>query len=156
MNTLQYKIIKTEGQYNRYCKVLEDLVMLKKKSREQKDIIDLLTLLIEKWDEEHNTFADAADPIELLRYLMDENKLKSVDLSKLLQISTSLVSDILHYRRGLSKDIIRQLSEKFKVSQELFNRPYKLVSSVNSYPKDAGVMNTQKKPVLAKERQAAI
>lgn len=147
MNSLQFKVIKTKGQYTRYCKALEYLVMLKKKTREQRDVLDLLTLLIEKWDEEHNTFSDAG-PIELLRYLMDENKLKSVDLSKLLAISTSLVSDILNYRRGLSKDIIRKLSERFKVSQELFNRPYKLISPDNQHLKNAGIMNTQKKPVV--------
>lgn len=143
MSTLQYKVIKTETQYNQYCKALEELVILKKKNKEQKDLIDLLTLLIEKWDDAHNTFGET-NPIELLRYLMDENKLKSVDLAGVLDISTSLVSDILNYRRGLSKDIIRKLSERFKVSQELFNRPYKLVSPVNSHLKDASVMNTRK------------
>lgn len=148
MPGLTYKVIKTESQYNQYCRTLEELVMIKKKSKDQKDIIDLLTLLIGRWDEEHNTFNDS-DPIELLRYLMDENKMKSVDLSKLLDISTSLVSDILNYRRGLSKEIIRKLSECFKVSQELFNRPYKLVSPVNSHLKDASVMNTRKKLVVS-------
>ncbi|MES2328837.1 MAG: helix-turn-helix domain-containing protein [Bacteroidota bacterium] len=131
---LHYKVIKTETQYNQYCNVLEEFVALKKKTREQKDVIELLTLLIETWDEAHDTFGDS-DPVELLRYLMDENKLKSVDLSKLLDISTSLVSDILNYRRGLSKDIIRKLSERFKVSQEIFNRPYKLISPATSHLK---------------------
>lgn len=143
MEALQYTVIKSETQYIQYCQLLEKLVMFKKKSKQQEDTIDLLTLLIEKWDEEHNTFTDA-DPIELLRYLMNENKLKSVDLAKLLAISPSLVSDILNYRRGLSKEIIRKLSERFKVSQELFNKSYKLVSPVNSHLKDASVMNTPK------------
>ena len=144
MEKLTYKIIKSEHQYHEYCNILEELVTTKKKSKVQQEVIELLTLLIEKWDEEHNTLAEA-DPIELLRYLMTENKLKSVDLAKLLAISPSLVSDILNYRRGLSKEIIRKLSERFKVSQELFNRPYKLVSAYNTLLKDAGVMNTRKK-----------
>jgi len=132
MNTLQYTIIKTKSQYNQYCKTLEGLVTLTKKTKQQQDMIDLLTLLIEKWDEAHTTFTDA-DPIELLRYLMDENKLKSVDLATELSISPSLVSDILHYRRGLSKEIIRKLSDRFAVGQELFNKPYKLLSPVNTH-----------------------
>jgi len=106
--------------------------MLNKKSSEQQDIIDYLTLLIEKWDEEHNTFTDA-DPIDLLRYLMGENKLKSVELAKPLSISASLMSDILRYRRGLSKGIIRMLAERFAVNLELFNKPYKLVCPVNRF-----------------------
>ncbi|HMF71314.1 MAG TPA: helix-turn-helix domain-containing protein [Flavitalea sp.] len=144
MEKLTYKIIKSGNQYREYCNILEELVTTKIKSKVQQEVIELLTLLIEKWDEEHNTFAEA-DPIELLRYLMKENKLKSVALAKLLAISPSLVSDILNYRRGLSKEIIRKLSERFKVSQELFNRPYKLVSAYNTLLKDAGVMNTRKK-----------
>jgi HTH-type transcriptional regulator / antitoxin HigA len=60
-----------------------------------------LTLLIEKWDKEHNTFSDA-DPVELLNYLMKENKLKAVDLAGQLVMSKTLISDILHYRRGES------------------------------------------------------
>jgi len=144
MEKLTYKIIKTERQYHKYCNILEALVTLKKKTKAEQDTIELLTLLIVKWDEQHNTSAEA-DPVELLRYLMNENNLKSVALAKLLEISPSLVSDILNYRRGLSKDIVRKLSARFKVSQELFNRPYKLVSPYNSHLKDARVMNTTKK-----------
>ena len=134
MSTLPYTVIKTENQYSEYCKTLEGILTLKQKSKEKQDIVDLLTLLVQKWDEEHNTLPDA-DPIELLRYLMDENKLKSVDLAKLLDVSASLVSDILNYRRGLSKDIIRKLAERFKVNQTMFNRPYKLICLVNSTEK---------------------
>lgn len=144
MEALQYKVIKTINQYKEYCNLLEEIVMVKKKTRQQQDTIELLTLLIEKWDEEHNTFSDA-NPVELLNYLMKENKLKAVGIAEQLAVSKSLVSDILHYRRGLSRDIIRKLANRFKVSQELFNKPYKLVTPVNSHLKDAGVMNTRKK-----------
>ena len=144
MEALQYKVIKTINQYKEYCNLLEEIAMIKKKTRQQQDTIDLLTLLIEKWDEEHNTFSDA-DPVELLDYLMKENRLKAVGLAKELEVSKSLVSDILHYRRGLSRDIIRKLANRFKVSQELFNKPYKLISPVNAHLKDASVMNTKKR-----------
>jgi HTH-type transcriptional regulator / antitoxin HigA len=143
METLPYKIIKTEKQYFEYCAVLEELVSTKKKTRPQQDVIELLNLLIEKWDQDHNTFEDN-DPIELLKYLMAENKLKAVALAKHLEISKSLLSDILNYRRGLSKDVIRMLAEHFKMSQEAFNKPYKLVSPINAHLKDSSVMNTRK------------
>jgi HTH-type transcriptional regulator/antitoxin HigA len=39
------------------------------------------------------------------------------------------VSEILNYKKGFSKSIIRQLSTYFKVSQEAFNRPYALKQS---------------------------
>ncbi len=125
METLRYKVIKTEGQYKKYCDILEGLTGTTKRSKAIQDEIELLTLLIEKYDEKHATIDDT-DPIELLKYLMKEHKLKAVDLAKLLQVSEGLVSDMLHYKKGLSKETIRILSERFKLGQEAFNRPYKL------------------------------
>jgi HTH-type transcriptional regulator/antitoxin HigA len=143
MEKLKYKVIKTEKQYNDYCKALERLVDTPRKSKALTEEIELLTLLIETWDAAHSTFKDI-DPIGVLRYLMSENNLKAIDLAAILGISKSLVSDMLHYRRGLSKENIRKLAERFKVSQELFNRPYRLVSPLNAHLKNAGVMNTPK------------
>jgi HTH-type transcriptional regulator / antitoxin HigA len=144
MEALKYKIIKTLSQYKNYCSVLEGLVNMKRKSKATEETIELLTLLIEKWDADHNTFSDA-DPVELLVYLMKQNKMKAIDLSVELSVSKSLVSDILHYRRGLSRDIIRKLSARFKVSQESFNKSYKLVPPVNSHLKETRVINNRKK-----------
>lgn len=130
MEPLPFKVIKTVKQYNDYCRVLEVLVVLKKKTAAERDVIELLEVLIEKYDSEQNTFKDA-DPVEALRYLMGEHKLKSVELAAELGISTSLLSDILHRRRGLSKENIRKLATRFAVGQELFNRPYALPSAAS-------------------------
>ena len=148
MATLQYKIIKTDAQYNRYCDTLEALVDSGKKTKAVQDEIELLTLLIEKYDADHNTF-ELADPIELLKSLMKDHKMKAVDLANLLDVSEGLVSDILNYKKGLSKETIRILSERFKLNQEAFNRPYELHVPVNSKFKDAKMMNSRKKLATA-------
>jgi HTH-type transcriptional regulator/antitoxin HigA len=121
MTVMKYKVIKSKRQYKEYANMLEGLVSADFKSKEMKDEIELLTLLIEKWDEEHNTFDDV-DPITLLRALMDERNLKAKDLVEILGVSKGLVSDILNGKKGLSKDNIRILADYFKVSQEAFNR----------------------------------
>ena len=153
MKTLKFTVIKDKKQYNSYCKTLEQLLI--SEGENVQDEIELLTLLIEKWDDEHNTFNDA-DPIELLKYLMDDHHLKAKDLVEILDISKGTISKILNYHKGLSKDTIRKLSEYFKVSQEAFNRPYKLTNKVNRQFRDASLMNTPKninvepsKPVVA-------
>jgi len=84
------------------------------------------------------------DPIALLRSFMHDHHLKAQDLVTILEISKGYVSDILHYKKGLSKEVIRKLSEYFKVRQEAFNRPYKLTSSINVHLRNASVMNTTK------------
>ncbi|TRZ74818.1 MAG: transcriptional regulator [Bacteroidetes bacterium] len=148
MKTLKYIIIKSKKHYNEYCKALEDLLGRNENSKDAKDEIDLLTLLIDKWDAEHSTFKEV-DPIELLHSLMRDHQLKAKDMVKILGVSKGLVSDILNYKKGLSKDIIRILAGHFKVSQEAFNRPYKLKNPVNSHLRDASVMNTHKEIELA-------
>jgi len=147
METLLYKIIKTETQYYRYCDKLEDLLDSGKKTKTVQDEIELLTLLIEKYDAEHNTFDDA-NPIELLKALMKDHKMKAVDLANLLDLSKGLVSDMLNYKKGLSKETIRILSERFKLNQEAFNRPYELTAPENTRLKKRRVINRKKKPVI--------
>lgn len=140
MDRLQYKIIKTESQYNKYCDMLEALVDSGRKAKAIQEEIELLTLLIEKYDAEHS-FLNNADPIELLKGLLKEHKMKAIDLAKLLHVSEGLVSDILHYKKGLSKETIRVLSEKFKVSHEVFNRPYQLHLPLKQKPKITRLRN---------------
>ncbi|MEO7313337.1 MAG: transcriptional regulator [Chitinophagaceae bacterium] len=125
METLQYKIIKTGIQYKKYCDRLENLIDCGKKTIAVQDEIELLTLLIEKNDTENSSFGDAG-PVELLKTLMKDHAIKAVALSKILNVSEGLVSDMLNYKKGFSKESIRILSEKFKLSQEAFNRPYEL------------------------------
>ncbi|MEP7258948.1 MAG: transcriptional regulator [Flavitalea sp.] len=143
MLPLSYTIIRNLTQYNQYCKLLENVLVDKRQTKAHKDTAELLTLLIEKWDEEHE-FKKMADPIELLKYLMEEHQMKSVTLSKILHVSVSLVSDMLNYRRSLSKDVIRKLSAHFKVSQELFNRPYALMVLKDSSFKDKSLIKSKR------------
>jgi len=119
----QYKIIKTEKQYDEYCNILEKLVLLNKKK--DMDDIELLTFLVEKWDTDNLPEMDT-DPIQLIRALMEENQLKSIDLANILEVNKSTVSRILNYQKGLSKKSIRILSSHFCIAQEALNKPYQL------------------------------
>jgi HTH-type transcriptional regulator / antitoxin HigA len=147
METLKFTIIKNQKQYEAYCEILESLIV--RDDKKVQDEIELLTLLIEKWDNEHNTFNDS-NPIEILRFLMEEHNLKAKDLVDILHLSKGTISKILNSHKGLSKDTIRKLSDYFKVSQEAFNRPYKLVNEVNKHFQNASLMNTKKNMVEAK------
>jgi HTH-type transcriptional regulator/antitoxin HigA len=141
METLKYTVIKDQKQYSVYCDILEKLLCEDESA--MKDEIELLSLLIEKWDSEHNTLKDS-DPIEILKYLMNEHGLKAKDLVKILNLSKGTISKILNYQKGLSKATIHKLSDYFKVSQETFNRPYKLKNQINKRFRDANLMNTRK------------
>lgn len=124
---LKYKVIKDRMQYDRYCNELELLLDLTNDSAVQ-DQIELLTLLIESYDAVHNTFT-YRDPIALLHSFMTDHHIKPQQLVVILGLSKGYVSDILNYKKGLSKEVIRKLAAHFKVRQEAFNRPYKLVNA---------------------------
>ncbi|HUX54462.1 MAG TPA: helix-turn-helix domain-containing protein [Williamwhitmania sp.] len=141
MATLKFKIIKTKAQYEEYCNILEELVVADDSAFQ--DEVELLTLLVEKWDSEHNSLNNL-DPIELLKSLMAEQNLKAKDLVNIVGLSKGTISKILNYQKGLSKDTLRKLAAYFKVSQEAFNRPYRLKNQINRHFRNASLMNTTK------------
>ncbi|MFC4874170.1 helix-turn-helix domain-containing protein [Negadavirga shengliensis] len=96
-------------------------------SAEKLDWMDTLVLLIEKCDEDRSPLAEM-DPITLLKTLMRENGINQQQLAAYLDISKGHLSDILNYKKGLSKSIIRKLSDRFKVDQKMFNRGYGLLA----------------------------
>ena len=148
MNTLKYRIIKSEKQYFEYCDTLEKL--LGEGHVIVQDEVELLTLLIEKWDLE-NSSLNELNPIELLKHLMSENKLKSKDIAEILRLSKGTVSKILNYQKGISKETIRKLSTYFKISQEAFNRPYKLKDEIIRSSENTRFGNTKRGTVKTKE-----
>lgn len=145
MKKPEITIIKSVSQYNRYCKRLEWLLNSGLKNKPVSDEVELIGLLIEKWDNENNTLDQEADPVKLLHSLMKDHQLKAVDLAMILGVSKGLVSDILNYKKGLSKMTIRKLAAHFKLSQEAFNRPYHLGSTSNIESVDSRIIRRRKK-----------
>lgn len=148
MENLQYKVIKTTAQYYKYCDIIEALLESGKKTKQVQDEIELLTLLIETYDEEHNTFEDI-DPVRLLRSIMEDHQLKAKDLVALLDLSKGYISDILNYKKGFSKEVIRKLSSHFKLNQEAFNRPYKLILPAKTPSRKTVTRKTKRKRAMA-------
>jgi HTH-type transcriptional regulator / antitoxin HigA len=104
---------------------LVELLTARAKFKNTEDEIELLTLLIEKWEEDHNQFPEL-DPIMILKSLMEERELKAKDLVSILGVSKGFVSEVLNYKKRLSKQCARMLGDHFKLKQSVFNRPYQL------------------------------
>lgn len=119
MSILKYRIITSPDQYDQYCKKIDKLVS---RHRDIFEEIALLSLLVEKYKDPFNDM----DPVEVLLSLMEKQNLKQADIVRSLKLSAGVISDIVHYRKGFSKNLTRQLSKLFNISQEVFNKPYKL------------------------------
>lgn len=128
MVALKYTVIKTDVQYYEYCDRLEALGDLNSNDPGIEDEMELLDALIEKYDNEQGSLFNGPDydPVQLLKSFMKDHKLRAMDVANFLQVSKGYVSDILNYKKGFSKEVIRKLADRFKVRQEAFNKQYKL------------------------------
>jgi len=117
---------------------------------------ELLDVLIEKWEKENHKQADT-DPVELLKWLMENNGMDATQLSKELGINKATTSKILNYKKGMSKYVIRKLAEMFKLSQEAFNREYPLLgNSVKKPAKKVRNKSTIRKPKSRKKGKSKV
>jgi HTH-type transcriptional regulator / antitoxin HigA len=112
------KVIRTEQENEAYTEILYELDRRKNLTAAEKELAELLTLLIENFEETRYRLP-RAKPLEVLRFLMEQHQLKQKDLVKVFG-TASVVSEVLSGRRELNKEHIRRLSRRFRVSPELF------------------------------------
>lgn len=130
-------VIKSTEQYHEYCDRLEKLVSRRHSSAQTEDEIELLTVLIGKYDEE-NFKPLHLDPVQSLIHLMEIHGLSAARLAELTGIHKTVLSKILNYKKSISKENIRKLAAHFKVNQELFNKPYPVNEFKAPQPKGSG------------------
>jgi len=109
---MEIKVIKTEDDYNSALKRLEEIFDAPVNSPDG-DEAELLTVLIEKYEEEHYPI-EAPDPIEAIRFRMEQMNMKKKDLAEVIGYK-SRVSEILSRKRKLSLKMIRQLHKKLRI-----------------------------------------
>ena len=111
-------LIHSDEELAEYTKALFDLTVKAAPSPEEEEAIELLTLLVERYETERYPVPDA-DPIDVLRFLLDQNGLSQRDIAEELG-SESTVSLVLAGKRLLNRDHITRLSQRFHVSPSVF------------------------------------
>jgi HTH-type transcriptional regulator/antitoxin HigA len=112
------KVVTSDAQNERYISALLELEKKDRLSAKEREFAELLTVLIEAYEDEHYSIR-AASPVEVLVELMEANNLKQKDLAPLLG-SESVVSEVLRGKRELNKHHIERLSKRFGVSPAVF------------------------------------
>jgi HTH-type transcriptional regulator/antitoxin HigA len=110
--------ITSERQHREYLSVLDKLASKDNPTDEEEKYAEVLMALIEAYEEEHHSIPDAS-PVDVLRTLMDANDLRQKDLASIFG-SESIVSEVLHRKRGLNKSHIEKLSKRFNISPAVF------------------------------------
>ena len=125
MKKIIYSIIKNRNQYDEYCEKVESLTDNYKEVND--DEIELLSYLIQKFnDEQTEKYLLNLNPVELLKDLLNENKISQKELSTRINISPQLINDIIKYRREITKNIAYKLSKEFNMKFYAFLKPYEM------------------------------
>jgi HTH-type transcriptional regulator / antitoxin HigA len=111
-------VIHSDVELEVYTEALFQLTALESPSRSELDAIELLTLLVERYEQEQYPTA-AADPASVVRFLIEQQNLTQRDLIPQFG-SESAVSMFLAGHRNLTIEQVRKLSARFKLPADVF------------------------------------
>jgi len=117
---MKTKILKTELEYNKACERIYMLINANgnaiEPSSSEGEEIELLSLLVEKYEHEINPIG-APNPIEAIRFRMEQMNLKQADIAPLFGGKTR-VSEVLHGKRPLTLKMITLLNRYLGIPLE--------------------------------------
>jgi len=112
------RVIHNDKELETYTHALFQLTALENPSPSEVEAIELLTLLVERYEQEHYSIP-AADPVSVVRLLIEQQDLTQRDLIPQFG-SESAVSMFLAGQRKLTVEQVRKLSARFKLPADVF------------------------------------
>jgi len=118
--TDEVRPIRTESDYEHTLAEVERLWGAKSGTPEG-DRLDILATLVDAYENEHYP-VDPPDPIEAIRFRMEQQGLSRRDLEPLIGTRTR-VAEVLNRKRDLSIAMIRRLHDHLGIPAEVLIRP---------------------------------
>ncbi len=109
------KPIKTERDYRKALKEIDNLWDAKPNTS-RGDRLDVLVTLVEAYEQKHYK-VDPPDPIEAIKFRMEQLELKPSDLAKILG-GRSRVSEVLNKKTKLTVEMMRSLRKHLAIPAE--------------------------------------
>jgi HTH-type transcriptional regulator/antitoxin HigA len=117
---MKTKILKTEQEYNEACERIYKLIHSSEKPIDpdspKGEELELLSLLVEKYEQENHSL-EAPDPIEAIKFRMEQMNLRQTDIAPLFGGKTR-VSEVLHRKRPLTLRMIVLLNRYLGIPLE--------------------------------------
>lgn len=112
------KAIKTKLQYDSAVKRIYDFIQkdLKQNSSEFNEL-EVLSILVEKYEED-NFSVDLPDPIEAIKFRMEQLGLTAKDMIQYMGYR-SRVSEVFKRKRALTLDMINRLHNELNIPAEV-------------------------------------
>ena len=121
MTLFNIKIIKTEAEYEAAMQRLE-IIFDSKMNTPEGDELELLSLLIDNYEKEHFPI-DLPDPIETIKYRMEQLGYKQKDLAEIIGLK-SRVSEILNKKRKLTLEMVRKIHSAMNIPTDMLVKEY--------------------------------
>ena len=115
------KILKTKKEYQQSLERFEEIFQAKLGTPES-DEADILALLIKDYEDKHYVI-NVPNPIEAIKYRMEQQELSNRDLAQILGFK-SRVSDIFKNNRKLNLNMIRKLHSELHIPLETLVKEY--------------------------------
>lgn len=116
---MQIKPLKTESGYQETLRRIEQIFDAEPGSDEG-DELEILSILVDHYEETHFP-VDLPDPVEAIRFRMEQLGMEQKDLTRLIG-SKSRTSEILNRKRSLSVSQIRTLHHTLHIPAEVLLR----------------------------------
>ncbi len=108
--------IRNENDYERALEIVERL-MDAEPGTEAFDLLEVWTTLIENYEAKHYPI-EFPDPVDAIKFRMEQEGLKQKDLIEIVGGSKSRISEMLNRKRGLTLEMIRNLHDRLKIPLE--------------------------------------
>ena len=116
----ELKPIRTKADYEKALSEIGRLWGAKSGTRDG-DRLDVLATLVDAYEAEHYPM-DPPDPIEAIKFRMEQRGLTRKDLEPLIGTRTR-VAEVLNRKRGLSINMIRRLHQQLGISADVLIKP---------------------------------
>ena len=123
---MSIKLIKTEDDYQKALKRLDEIFHADPGSKEQEEL-EILVIFIKKYENDTvGSFPDP-DPIEVIKFKMEQMEMGQRELAEIIGLK-SRASEILSRKRPMSINIIRKISSALSIPADILIQPYKIKS----------------------------
>jgi len=112
---MKLRPVKNDRELNRALTRIDELWGAKPNTP-RGDELDVLMLIVEKYEDDHYAIP-ASDPVEAIKFLMEQNSLSRKDLEPYIGTS-GRVSEVLSKKRSLTLAMIKKLHEGLKIPYE--------------------------------------
>lgn len=122
---MKLKLIKTEEQYQKALNRLEKIFHANQGTSEHEEL-EILIMLIQRYENETVGEFPDPDPIEAIKFKMEQMGMSQKDLAKIIGLK-SRASEIINRKRPMSINIIRKISFALSIPADILIQPYETV-----------------------------